>query len=111
MTTRQAVNTTVGNLSWKGVVSTLVGAGIAFLVSHLTGYDLGKWAEISAFAVPAYFAGITYLEAKFPKFSWFFLLFPQKPAAPVNPTPAPVVPVTPVTPAAKSKAVKKPVVK
>ena len=85
MTTRQATNTTVGKLSWKGVVSTVVGAGIAWVAAHLTGYELSKWAEISVVAVPAYFAGIGWLEAKYPKLSWLFLLFPHKTATPAKP--------------------------
>ncbi len=80
-TLKTPVSSTVGQLSWKGLVTTVVAWLIAFAGAHLTGYDTGKFAEIFAVAVPVYFSLITYLEARFPKFSWFFLLFPQPKAA------------------------------
>jgi hypothetical protein len=79
MTTR-TVNTTVGQNSWRAVVSAAVAFAIAFVSAHFGHLDKGEFAVIWGLVTPSYFATISYLEAKFPKLAWLFLLFPQQPA-------------------------------
>jgi hypothetical protein len=83
--TTKSVNTTVGQNSVRVLVSTAVAFVIAFLTTHFGHLSTTTFAIEWPVITAAYFAGIGYLEAKFPKLSWLFLLFPQKPAVPVTP--------------------------
>ena len=87
MATR-TVNTTVGKNSWRAVVSAAVAFGLAFLAAHVGSFSWVHLSYIWGIVTPAYFGAVSWLEAKFPSFSWFFLLFPQPPAPVTPPTPS-----------------------
>jgi len=79
MTTKQptAVNNTAKTLTWKSVVSTVIAFAIAWVTTKASGWNLKQFATEWALITPAYLAGVSWLEAHFPKFSWLFALLPK----------------------------------
>lgn len=79
MTTKQptVVLNTASTLTWKTVVSTAVAFAIAWVTTKATGWDLKRFAFEWSLITPAYLAGVSWLEAKFPQLSWLFAYFPK----------------------------------
>ena len=99
MTTTSNTITTTKIRTWiRAIVAAAVGSVIAYVSVHFGKLDTGTFAFIAPAITGAYYAAISWAEKKFPSLGWLLGVLPQPK-------------VVPVTPAAKSKAVKKPVVK
>jgi len=102
------LNTTTTRALGRAFVAAVVGALVSWVATKLGKFNTGTFATLTPVVSGLYYAAITALEKKFPRFGWLLGTLPQPKAPTVFPTPEPMPAPTPAPVAAKAPAKKVP---